>query len=76
MTERQYIRFDLIEEKSKTNVYEVVNITHEYPLGVIKWYTPWRRYCFFTTEGELILSVGCMKQVSAFITVLMEDRKK
>ena len=74
--ERQYIRFDLVKRKSKTNVYSVININHNYRLGEIKWYSGWRRYCFHTEDEEIILSSGCMNQIIEFIERLKKEQKK
>ncbi len=72
---KPYIRFDLIEKKPKTNVYAVINISGEYPLGHIKWYGSWRQYCFFADEGSIILNKGCMQTIFLFIQELMEKRR-
>lgn len=76
MIERQYIEFKLVGRKSKTNVWAVMNITHQYPLGVIKWYPSWRQYCFFTEEDDdLILSTGCMEQLTEFTRRMNKQQK-
>lgn len=34
-------------------------------LGLVKWHSPWRRYCFFPAEGTLFDSV-CLVAIAAF----------
>lgn len=77
MPDTEYIRIELFEQKPKTNVYEVLNISGDFPyiIGYIKWHGPWRQYCFFTDDDTIILSRGCMKTINDFITKLMEARK-
>lgn len=62
----------------KTHVYRVRNKKSTCMLGSIKWYSPWRRYCFFTIPGEAveIFSSGCLSDIQSFIDQLMEARKK
>ena len=71
----EYIDFRLIEEKPKTSVYSVVNLTTETSLGSIKWYGPWRQYCFFPIPHN-IFNKDCMQYIIEFINKLMEERKK
>jgi hypothetical protein len=33
------------------------------PLGEIKWYGPWRQYCFFPLENT-IFNNGCLDEIS------------
>ena len=70
----QYIKFELLRDLPKTKVYSVVNIKSNYSLGVIKWYSSWRQYCFFPAK-ETIFNKDCMKDIIDFINKLMEARK-
>lgn len=79
MTENQceYIRFELVEKKPKTNVYDVINKNSGFKLGYIKWYPQWRQYCFFPVIYLLtVFSSGCLKDIKNFIDDLMEKRKE
>lgn len=71
----EYIRFVLWEKKPKTEVYAIVNETHDV-LGYIKWHPKWRQYCFFSEEIGSIFNIGCMRYIIDFIQKLMEERKK
>jgi len=84
---KSYVDFQLVEHKSKTNIYQVVskNSTplplsgviprYEKILGIIKWYGPWRQYVLFPSDCTL-WSHGCLQEVMSFIKGLMDARKK
>ena len=42
-------------------------------LGIVKWYGPWRRYCYFP-HGIEIYSAGCLADIQDFINQLMKER--
>lgn len=71
----KYIRFELIEKKAKTNIYSIINISGNYSLGEIKWYSAWRQYCLIPYE-DTIWNTDCLKEVENFIRKLMNDRRK
>jgi len=75
VTEREFIYFKPIGQNKKTNIWFVMNKTHDYPLGTIKWYGSWRQYCFFTDTGEVILSHRCMNQINEFIRRMNQEQK-
>jgi hypothetical protein len=75
MVAKKYIRFDRKESKGKTNVYEVVNISGEYSLGIIKWKGAWRQYCFFP-NAETVWNNACLSEVLNFLNQLMAERKR
>ena len=60
--------------KKITQVWEIKNLTGTF-LGLIKWYSPWRCYCFFPVDGTAFNST-CIKDILDFINKLMEARKK
>lgn len=71
---KEYLYFKLVGHKPRTDVYEVRAKSDDFILGTIKWYAPWRQYCFFPTEDK-VFSKGCLNQVNEFIDKLMEERK-
>jgi len=77
MKERyEYIYFE--EEPNpgkKTKQFWCRNKKSDITLGVIRWHSPWRQYCFLPT-GPTIFSRGCLKDIVDFINQLMEERKK
>jgi hypothetical protein len=62
-----------IHRKRKTEVYRCCNKNSGDILGEVKWYSPWRQYCFFVEDA--IFSKGCLKDITNFINKLMENRK-
>jgi len=71
----EHLEFILLERKPKTNVYDVVAVQGCVHLGVIKWHSGWRRYCFFAAS-DTIFDASCLGIIRLFIVDLMEDRKK
>ena len=36
-------------------------------LGSIRWYAPWRKYCFYTLEGgAMVFDVNCLREIADF----------
>ena len=71
-----YIQMVLIKEGKKTNVWEIRTIEEcPTPLGYIKWYSSWRKYCFFPLE-ETIYCPKCLKSIAEFIENEMLQRRK
>jgi len=73
-TEYEYIKFELVEKKPATNVWWCVNKKSDSWIGTVRWYGPWRQYCFFP-EMNTVFSVGCMKDVANFVEAAMAARK-
>jgi hypothetical protein len=74
-TTYKYLRFEELEAKTKTKQFTVEN-TSGYILGYVKWYAPWRKYCFFVSLDELIFDAGCLADIQDFINKLMSEWKK
>lgn len=73
MIESDYVDFIKTYSTGKTDYYAVQTKSHE-AIGVIKWYSRWRRYCFFPDEGTLYDS-KCMKNIADFMQSIMDARK-
>jgi len=71
----EFIKFVLIDTLPKTKHFSVRNIKSREILGYIKWYGPWRQYCFFPMV-QTIFNMDCMRYIIDFIEELMEARKK
>jgi hypothetical protein len=74
MKESKYLKFTKIDSKGKTEIYNVISKNHEYSLGIIKWYSSWRQYCFYP-EKETIFNKDCLNVIEEFIIELMNKRK-
>ncbi len=69
-TEYKYIKFVEIEKKPKTKVYSCrKNSDTEIELGIVKWFGPWRQYCFYPSD-DTIFNAGCLKDIQDFIEQL------
>jgi hypothetical protein len=69
--EDEWLYFELIEEKPKTKMFQVMSKCSNIRLGVIKWYPQWRHYCFFPTiEEETVYSDRCLSSISEFVAEL------
>lgn len=71
--QKNYLTFEKVGSTSKTDIYNVLN-TKRYVLGIIKWYSPWRKYCFFATSAD-IWDDNCLQEIVKFIRELMLSRK-
>ena len=71
----KYLSFIELMPNKKTKVFEVQNKTSDRILGFVRWYAPWRKYCFFTTAESIIFDVSCLADIQDFINSLMTERK-
>lgn len=44
------------------------------PLGQIKWWSPWRRYCFFPNPDTVFEQV-CMREIADFVENKTREHK-
>jgi hypothetical protein len=70
----KYISFILIAEKAKTKVYKCINNNSGDELAIIKWYPPWRQYCFFPSCSA-VYNKGCMQDIVSFIERIDAERR-
>jgi hypothetical protein len=69
---KNYLQFDLIESKPKTDVYAVINTQFNQRLGVVKWYASWRQYCFFP-DSDTLYHKDCLREIANFIKRTMDS---
>ena len=72
-----YLNAFQLEAKTKTKQFEIKNKSG-CSLGYVKWYAPWRKYCFFTSDvvSGLVFDAGCLTGICNFINKLMAERKE
>ena len=75
MIESKFLEFDKVGWTGKTHVVNILSKSSGFILGKIKWYGPWRQYCFFPT-AETIFNIGCLEDINKYIKDLMDERKK
>ena len=70
-TEYDYLRF--VEKPRpagrKTGIYSCRNLKSDTELGVVRWHSPWRRYCYFGGV-QAVYSGGCLQDIADFIAKL------
>lgn len=73
MNEPKYIKFVELETPPdrKTKIWKVVNREYGSHVGTIKWYSPWRKYCFFPVTNTVFEEI-CLGDIAAFL----EEKKK
>ena len=74
MAESKYLEFKFVEAKPKTQVWNVLSKSDGSVLGTIKWYVPWRQYCFFP-QTETVFSAGCIGDIINFMNDLLDLKK-
>lgn len=77
-TEFKYISFVQDTENYRhfrTSVWMCRNIRSGDSLGVVRWYGPWRQYCFYPS-GETIFNKGCLIDIQTFIEQLSKRGKR
>ena len=62
----QYMVFTLVEKMPRTNVWVVSNKRDNGYLGLIRWYGPWRQYCYMPGL-DVVLNRGCLERIIKFI---------
>ena len=60
------------EQRPRTLVVDVLSKTDGGSLGQVRWYAPWRHYCFFPIEG-CVWSDRCLKDISIYVQLLNES---
>ena len=69
----KYLISSPIKFTGKTWVYEIVSKSSHQVLGLVKWYGPWRQYCFHP-EPDTVFNWLCMDQITHFVEALMQER--
>jgi hypothetical protein len=72
----KYLSFIELQPKTKTKVFEVRNKLSNNWLGFVKWYAPWRKYCYFADPIGLVFDSSCLAEIQDFINKLMAERKE
>jgi len=64
----------MTDPKRKTKVFAIASKLSGACLGYIKWYAPWRQYCFFPGLNT-VFSNSCLQCLLEFVKDLTEERK-
>jgi len=78
MNDYKYLSFVEIASKTKTKVFEIRSATSGSLLHscYVKWYAPWRKYCFFIDYPGFVFDAGCLADIQDFINKLMAERRE
>lgn len=75
-TQGEYINFSdegRVNPTSKSHVFSVYSRGNNSLLGNIRWYSQWRRYCYFTID--CILDAKCLREIAEFCETKTEEHK-
>lgn len=70
----KYLIARLALQFEKTSSWRIENTSGEH-LGWVKWYGPWRQYCFMLNT-ELVLNSRCLKDIEKFLNELNREHKE
>lgn len=78
MKKAKWVRFDLVGQKAKTKVWDVVATAHEAAgimpsLGVIQWHSYWRKYAFFPCNS--LFESQCLRDIADFLDDAMKEHR-
>ena len=71
----KYMHAELTEERPKTQVWQIKSKSDGSKLGVVKWFGPWRQYCFFVMDVS-VFSAGCFRDIASFLEDLNRKHKE
>ena len=74
LIENDYIKFFELHSELKTRLYHVLNKKSNMLLGIIKWYGPWRQYCFFPEES-ILFNIDCLETITKNLKILNEEKR-
>jgi hypothetical protein len=73
--EGTYIWFVHIPDNSKkTQVWQIQSKQKEF-LGMVKWFSRWRKYCFFPAH-DCVFEETCLKEIRQFLIDRMQERRR
>lgn len=75
MKESKYLEYFKAGHTGKTDVYDILSKSSGAVLGHIKWYGPWRQYCFFPSL-QTVFNPDCLNHINGFISEQMAERKR
>lgn len=74
IVEFKYLRFEPCQVFEKTSVWNCLSRSSGAVLGQVKWYGPWRRYCYFPA-CPAVYSPDCLKDIAEFLEGRMTARR-
>lgn len=74
MSSYKWITFEPQISTGKTKIFHCQNKENGSFLGVVKWYSPFRKYSFFP-EINIVFETQCLKDIASFLDKSMLERK-
>lgn len=75
ITTTEYLHFERASSPTGKTMITLVRSRRTMTLlGRIRWYGPWRQYCF-EPEGATVWNKGCLDDIQAEIARLMDERR-
>ena len=62
----KYMYAKVIDQKPKSVVIGVYSQSSNVLLGKVKWYGPWRQYCFYP-EPDTIFNTECLGEIATLL---------
>lgn len=59
---------------AKTRVFTVISRQTSISIGVIKWFSTWRRYVYFPLTG-IVTDAGCLRDIADFCELKTKAQK-
>ena len=63
------------ESKRRTKIWNCHSINGGTHLGVVKWWSHWRRYCFFP-ESRTIYDANCLWDIADHCALMTKEQKE
>ena len=71
----RWIRFAQVENPGRlTKVWQVITVEHGEFLGEVRWFTSWRKYCFFPAPST-IFEQDCLRDIADFCETVTKQHK-
>jgi len=69
-----HLTFNKAKKSNQSTFYIYVEMRSSYEIGIIKWWTNWRRYVF-VPRGDVVIDGECLQEINEYIKQLMKERK-
>lgn len=66
-TKKSMLRFAQYAEAGRKTASWGVSSTGLVPLGHVRWFSQWRRYCFFPLDQHLVFDAECLRELAEFL---------
>jgi len=71
----KYMYGKFLDQKGKTKVVGIFSWSSGDRLGTVKWYGPWRQYCFYP-EPDTVFNDVCLAKIIGFLATLNAEHRQ